>query len=136
MIPAWRMAPPICCLIRHASWMKSREPASTAPTGAPALGEVDPDRIERRRVVGGRDAARDHGVHQARAIHVAGEPVLPGDGGHRRIARAATAPPPSCSCSRPPEGASAEHGGKAGRIAARTCSAVNMPRARPGSGAS
>ena len=35
MIPAWRMAPPICCLTRHASWMKSREPASTAPTGAP-----------------------------------------------------------------------------------------------------
>jgi len=35
MMPAWRMAPPICCLDRHASSMNAREPASAAPTGAP-----------------------------------------------------------------------------------------------------
>ena len=35
MIPAWRMAPPICCLTRQASCTKALEPASTAPTGAP-----------------------------------------------------------------------------------------------------
>src|SRR5712691_8143182 len=35
MMPAWRMAPPICCLQRHASSMNAREPARTAPTGAP-----------------------------------------------------------------------------------------------------
>src|SRR3970040_2295137 len=36
VMPAWRMAPPICCLRRHASAMKSREPAMAAPTGAPS----------------------------------------------------------------------------------------------------
>src|SRR6267142_2643547 len=35
MMPACRMAPPICCLRRHASAMKSRGPARAAPTGAP-----------------------------------------------------------------------------------------------------
>src|SRR5215468_1939819 len=35
MIPACRIAPPICCLQRQASVMKSREPAMAAPTGAP-----------------------------------------------------------------------------------------------------
>ncbi len=36
MMPACRMAPPICCLRRQASAMKSREPAMAAPTGAPS----------------------------------------------------------------------------------------------------
>ena len=36
MIPAWRIAPPICCFNRQASTMNSREPASAAPTGAPS----------------------------------------------------------------------------------------------------
>src|SRR2546427_314506 len=35
MMPAWRIAPPICCLPRHASSMNAREPAMAAPTGAP-----------------------------------------------------------------------------------------------------
>src|SRR2546423_471044 len=35
MMPACRMAPPICCLSRQASAMNSREPARAAPTGAP-----------------------------------------------------------------------------------------------------
>ncbi len=35
MMPAWRIEPPKRCLKTQASSMNPREPASTAPTGAP-----------------------------------------------------------------------------------------------------
>ena len=34
--PAWRIAPPSICFQRQASSISSREPQSTAPTGAPS----------------------------------------------------------------------------------------------------
>ena len=56
--------------------MKSREPAITAPTGAPSpLGEIDPGRIPSRRHVARADAGGDAGVQQPRAVHVGGESV-------------------------------------------------------------
>ena len=35
-MPAWRIEPPSRCFQRQTSSMKSREPAMTAPTGAPS----------------------------------------------------------------------------------------------------
>ena len=111
MIPAWRIAPPICCLIRHASWMKSREPASNGADRRPSPLEKSIQTESNGRVVGGRDAARDHRVHQARAVHVAGEAAP----WRRRSPPDRRERPPrrhrGCSCSRPREGASAAHGG-------------------------
>jgi hypothetical protein len=48
-----------------------------AHRAAEALGEVDPDGIEGPGEVGRGDARGDGGVHQARAVHVEGEPGLP-----------------------------------------------------------
>src|SRR4029453_11739697 len=55
----------------------------SADRSAEALGEVDPHRIERRRVVARRDPASDDGVHEARAVHVGGQAVTTRHRGHR-----------------------------------------------------
>ena len=60
----------------------SRSRENPADGTAEALAEVDPHRIERRGLMPGRHARRDHGVHQPGAVHVKGEIVFPGHFGH------------------------------------------------------
>ncbi len=72
--------------------MKSREPASTAPIGAPrSLGEIEPDRVAARcHVICALMPVGDTGVHQPRAVHMGGQAVVPWRSAQRRRAR------PSC----------------------------------------
>src|SRR4029453_11598046 len=54
-----------------------------AHRSAESLGEVDPHRIEGRRIVARRDPAGDDRVHEARAVHVGGQTVTARHRGHR-----------------------------------------------------
>ncbi len=75
-MPAWRIEPPRRCFQRQISSMKSREPAITAPIGAPSpleksiQAESHPATMSRAPMPG-----RDAGVQQPRAVHVGGEAV-------------------------------------------------------------
>ena len=55
--------------------------------GAEPLAEIDPDRIERSGILGGRGAARYDGVEQTGAVHVGREIVLPRHRRHLRHTR-------------------------------------------------
>ena len=129
-MPAWRMAPPRRCFQRQAWPMKSREPHSTAPSGAPrplvksSQTESKPATIS----AGGMAAATQAFISRAPSMCVL-QPCS------RATATTAlscssgqTAPPPIlavCSTSRRRCGGAWR---VRGRIAARTSSAVNMPR--------
>ena len=102
--------------------MKRADPASTpAHRAAESLGKIDPHRIERPGVVGGRDARGNLRVQEPRSVHVRRQAVLPGDARDRlddgegpdRAAR------PVCGLL---DRTSRERGtsGRWGRIAART----------------
>src|SRR5262245_34317362 len=54
-----------------------------ADRSAEPFGEVDPDRVEGRRVVTRRNPAAHDGVHEARAVHVGGQVVAASHRGHR-----------------------------------------------------
>ena len=118
--PAWRMPPPSILRTRRARAMKSREPHTSEPTGAPR--PLDRQNVTESTAARSRPPAarRDHGIEEARAVEV-----------HRRRRRGPRRPPRRSprACSRCRRGGCACSRGRPGPSPGGGCWRAGSPPA-------